>query len=49
MADNAHGTQAVSQTELDRAHRFWGDFTKLTTYGILAVVAILVLMAVFLV
>lgn len=49
MADNAHGDQTVTPAEFERAQRFWSDFTKFTTYSVLGVVALLVVMAVVLV
>ncbi len=39
----------VDPKELDRAHAMWADFTRFTKYGIITVVALLILMAIFLV
>lgn len=51
MADHSHSTAAVEHdpVHLQHSQTFWSGFTRFTTYGVLGVVAILVLMAIFLV
>lgn len=43
-----HTTAAVNPDELARARTMWGAFTQFAKYSIIAIVALLVLMAAFL-
>ncbi len=51
MADHSHSptTHEVDPATLQHVQTFWSGFTRYTTFGVLGVVAVLVLMAIFLV
>lgn len=44
---NQHNTD-VSKEELQQAERFWHSFTAFTKYGIIGIIVVLGLMALFL-
>lgn len=49
MGNHSHEPVDVDQQVLRDCRSLWGNFTKATTFGVLAVVVILIMMAVFLV
>ncbi len=49
MADNSHTPAPVDPGALQSAHTLWSGFTKYTAWVVIGVVAILALMAFFLV
>lgn len=44
----SHSTVPVDPHELQRAHVGWVNFTKFAKYGVLHIIALLILMAIFL-
>ena len=48
MAGDHNHVDADPQ-ELEKAQSFWNDFTKFTTYSVIAIIVILLAMALFLV
>lgn len=48
MADHHHSTPAdADPAAISQAERFWASFTKFSTWSVLACVAILILLALF--